>query len=141
MKVTRHTHAQGNPTRLVEAEEQVKRSAITQEHLSTSHIKKILNRLIFDTKIEEKVIPPDQEHSFPGRGPWYCTSPSQVHVYQHPPSHPMPLSTSLYPARFCFLTHTHALVPALALTNSIVHSLSFSIHVFCFVILFRSLPR
>ena len=43
--------------------------------LSSEHIKQILDRLVFDTKIETLVIPHHQKSLYPGPGPWYRSSP------------------------------------------------------------------
>jgi len=65
----------GNPTSLQMVEEKVKTSGVSQEQLSSEHIKQILDRLVFDTKIETLVIPAQQKAVFQGNGPWYRSSP------------------------------------------------------------------
>jgi len=71
------------PTSMQQVDDQVKKSGVSQEPLSTAHIKQILNRLIFDQRIEPMLIPPEQRHIFKGSGPWYRSSPTQVTHYDH----------------------------------------------------------
>eukprot|EP00622_Pseudochattonella_farcimen_P006823 FR742690.1.p1 GENE.FR742690.1~~FR742690.1.p1 ORF type:complete len:232 (+),score=43.79 FR742690.1:100-696(+) len=66
--------SEGNPTSLQMVDEMVKTSGVTQEQLSTGHIKQILNRLVYDTKIEGMSIPLHQRSEFKGPGPWYRAS-------------------------------------------------------------------
>jgi DNA-directed RNA polymerase III subunit RPC6 len=54
---------------------------VSQEQLSTEHIKQILNRLLFDLKIETLTLNPDMQRKYKDVGPWYRPAAQQVSHY------------------------------------------------------------
>mmetsp|Transcript_64725 Transcript_64725/g.146019 ORF Transcript_64725/g.146019 Transcript_64725/m.146019 type:complete len:329 (-) Transcript_64725:27-1013(-) len=64
----------GRPTSLQEVDRRIAGSGVSQEALSNAHIRQILNRLVFDGKVEELAAPPMLPHSSdrpPDAGPWF----------------------------------------------------------------------
>lgn len=70
------------PTSLQAVDQHVKSSGVSQEALSTDHIREILQRLVFDCKIETVALTPDQQRQFKDKGPYY-RSVRKIHDYDH----------------------------------------------------------
>jgi len=69
------------PSSLQAVDRRVSSSGVSQEALSQNHIRQVLNRLIFDSKIEEVVLNPALRQRFTDPGPYYRSTPQDITHY------------------------------------------------------------
>ena len=73
----------GEPTSLQHIERRVASSGVSQETLSVDHIRQIMNRLIFDSRLEVVSLTPALRGRFTDIGPYYRSSPQGISHHDH----------------------------------------------------------
>ena len=99
-------------------------SGVSQESLSDDHVRQILNRLVFDSLVEEVTLIPALRAKFTDLGPYYRSTPQNISHYDNATSLPVRgaqrkpqvswyprLGTVLASSLFAPLTPAHSISP------------------------------